>query len=276
MIKHARIPRSLSAPSWLAVGTLALGLLPLAPSLAQVSVSTTPPADPNNVASEVVPVAPAPPIAPNSARVSVQTTPAVGAPEAVTATVAEVAPIAGAAAPAPAAPADGDASIINDLKSKPVPKNATVWVHKTAGDYASGDPNLDKAREEARNEVHDLSMKLKLAEQRLKDLEMAASKQMKADVTAKLSRGQSKGEAPATPSATLPPPVAPGYYPPKPNFENAYGSSYGKTRVDRSASRESRLDAIEANLKALLDEVHALREKPSSSEPAPRYKEQAR
>jgi hypothetical protein len=258
------------------VGALALGLLPLAPSLAQVSVATTPPADPRNAAPDVAALPPAPVVpaaAPASA--SLPTTPlAVGEPEAVTATVAEVPPIAGA--PAPAAPEDADASIINDLKSKPVPKNATGWGNKSAGNYASGDPRLDKARDEARNEVHDLSMKLKLAEQRLKELEMAASKQMKDEAASRIFSGMPKGAAPAAPGAPTPPPVAPGYYPPKTNFENDYRSSYSRTRLDRNASRESRLDSIEANLKALLDEVHALRDKPSSSDPAPRFKEPAR
>jgi beta-lactamase regulating signal transducer with metallopeptidase domain len=280
MIKDARISRSLTGPGWMAVGALALVLLPIAPTLAQVSVSPATPADPNNPgSSDVTAALPPATVAPVAVSAPVPTTPPiVGASGSINATVTEVAPIAGG--PAPAAPGERDASIINELKTKPVPKSASLWRNKSADDYASDDPRLDKARAEALNEVHDLSMKLKLAEQRLRDLEMAASKQMKDEAASRIYSGMPKGAAPGAPGAPTTPPMAPGYYPPKTNLENANGSSYGRTRLDRSASRESRLDAIEANLKALLDEVHSLREKPSSPpsspETAPRFKEQAR
>lgn len=277
MIKHARIPRSLSTAGWMAVGALALVLLPIAPTLAQVGVSTATPADPNNPgSSDVTAALPPATVAPVGVSAPVPTTPpTVGPLGSINATVTEVAPIAGG--PAPAAPGDRDASIINELKTKPVPKNASVWRNKSADDYAGDDPRLDKARAEAVNEVHELSIKLKLAEQRLKDLEMAASKQMKDEAANRIF----KGAAPGAPGAPGTPPMAPGYYPPKPNFENPNGASYSRMRLDRNASRESRLDAIEANLKALLDEVHSLRDKPSSpssssSDAAPRFKEQAR
>jgi beta-lactamase regulating signal transducer with metallopeptidase domain len=269
MIKNSGVSRNLSSPGWLAVGALALGLLPLAPTLAQVSAPvTTPPVSASSAAPDAVPVAPAAPVSLEIAPVVAAEAPAV--------------PIAIGAAPAltpPAAPETGEDAIVNDLKTKNA-KPRKSGGSNAVPDYPGGDPTLDKARQEARNEVHDLSVKLKMAEQRLKDLEMAAAKQMKDEAATGLP-GTTRLDVFPTPK-----PLPPGYYPQASGYDRGQNNSYapgtggpmgiGKMPSgDYSASRERRLDAIEANLKALLDEVHSMREKPSSNT-APRGRELAK
>jgi beta-lactamase regulating signal transducer with metallopeptidase domain len=261
MIKHAHTPRTMSGPTWLAVGALALGLLPLAPTLAQVSVSATPPAADSSAAAAspagAVPAA-VPPLADG---VSVESAP--------TTDVGAGLPPAAPVAARPGSEGDLDVTIINDLKTKPVPRIAIVKAGKATG--VARDQKLEKAREEARNQVHELSVQLKLAEQRLADLERAAGK-------AENSRGWGAKPGMPVPLPPLTPPPAPGYAPPSANLER-YGSSsyapgggYGvvpgkRDPFESNASRERRLDAIEANLNALLREVRAMREKQSNHAP---------
>jgi beta-lactamase regulating signal transducer with metallopeptidase domain len=277
MIKHARVSRKMSGPSWLAVGALALGLLPLAPTLAQVSVSTAPAAaDSKDEAPRSVEVAPAavPTILDG---VSVGLTPIAGAPVGLPPLAPTAAPPAVAPTALPPAPGaasaeverEVDGAIINDLKSKPRPGSATPKAKKPGEGYGPDDPRLQKAREEARNQVHELSMQLKMAEQRLADLERAARKGY--------AEGESmKGRLAKT--APMTPPPAPGYVSLKGNYGSYGTSAYAPGGIGVARGKENpyesnhsraerRLDAIEANLKALLQEVHSMREQQSDHAP---------
>jgi hypothetical protein len=263
MIKQARVARKISGPGWLAVGALALGLLPLAPTFAQVSVSTTPPAaDANDPAApraaDVAP-APVPPVPPVPAAVSVESS---AAPEAG-AGLPPLAPVAARSG----AEGELDLTIINDLKTK----TATVKAGRSSDEFVARDQTLQKAREEARNQVHELSFQLKLAEQHLAGLERAARQaEEEAAMKGKLAK-----PGMATPPVPLTPPAAPGSFTPKANgWEKPNAYMRGGVAAARApgipvdpTSRERRLDAIEANLKALLQEVHEMREQPSQHAP---------
>jgi len=248
MIKHARVSRNLSGPGWLAVGVLALGILPLAPTLAQVSVSAAGPAESKNAPAGVIGIAPAPVEAAPGATETAVTSVRVGSTS--SATVAE----------APAAPDDPDGSIINELKTKPLLKNEVSIRFKS-----DEDGGVDARLDAARHQVRELTVELKRAQQRLADLEMAASR--KGDSNYKPMKALPKEEV-------LTPPVAPGA-PGYPSLKKgAYdrralgGYESGKSGVGMlpppgdSDLCEKRLNAIEANLKALLQEVHSMREKP--------------
>jgi beta-lactamase regulating signal transducer with metallopeptidase domain len=258
MIKHARVSRNLSGVGCLAVGVLAVGLLPLAPSFAQVGVSTTPPAtESKDSAPTAVEVAPAAGD-PVPAGGSIESAPTAAAPG-----LPPVPPVAAR----PPLDTDVDLTIINDLKTQ----TATLKANNSGDRNGGVDPRLTKAREEARNQVHELSMQLRLAEQRLADLERAAHQ---ADAEAG-RRGKLAKPRMTTPPVPRTPPAAPGFYRPGANnglpMPNAYtavgaGMPPGQMQAD-PASRDRRLDAIEANLKALLQEVHEMREKPSQHAP---------
>jgi hypothetical protein len=251
MIKHARVPRSLSGPGWLAVGALALGLLPLAPTVAQVATSA---------AEDVKPATAAPgevteKVNPGSSEpASISVAPVdigVGASATVTnGTV--VAPV-----PTAAPPEISDTPIIEELRSNPKPKN-----NRGAGDTAAslirnGETKLDSEREALRAEVRELARQLERAQRRLADLDMAATQDLKKQDFARWKTGLD-----TTPAASLPE-KGYGKYPPGAYVARSNGTgNYGGIRAvpaDPRSSREHRLAEVEANLKALLEEVRTLR-----------------
>jgi hypothetical protein len=269
MIKHARVPRSLSALGWLAVGALALGLLPLAPTLAQVATSAAEDvkpatAAPGDSAEKVNPATAAP--------ASVSVAPVDVAESATVATGASAAPV-----PIAAPPEDSDTPIIDQLRSTPKAKNNRGGDENGGSSGRSGATKLDSEREALRAEVRELSRQLDRAQRRLADLDMAATQGLKKQAYANWKpdpRGQGVAQSSSEagyqpyPSGTVLPPVISRTGGSNSNYGGASRGSVGMMPPDSNASRERRLAEVEANLKALLDEVRALRnEAPAPAAP---------
>jgi beta-lactamase regulating signal transducer with metallopeptidase domain len=241
MIKTARIPKTLSGAGFAAVSALALALLPLAPTRAQVD----PAPKPETVVVEAPAVAPVP-----------------KPPVVIDATVISVTPLV-------MRPGSIDAEVITELKS-PTPSSE----YKALPGQGDGDPFVVKsnkiasARDAARMEVDKLSRQLERARQRLAELDAAAMDDMKRNSKLDGYSGgwQVKPEGGTRLPAAKPPSSA--NYESKPNgsMPGGPGNSYNKTPKDPN-SRERRLDQVEANLKALLEEVRSLRNDPSTSRP---------
>jgi beta-lactamase regulating signal transducer with metallopeptidase domain len=267
MIKHARVPRRLSGPGWLAVGALALGLLPLAPTLAQVATPVAEdvkaaPAVPADVAENVIPAAAVP--------ASVSATP-VGLDTLVTVAAGGPVPPTPAAAP----PETSDTPIIEQLRSTPKAKNNRGAEENAASSYRSGEAKPDSRgqselhneREALRAEVRDLARQLERAQRRLADLDMAATQDLKKQAYANWKPDpRGKGVAPSSPEAGYQPYPSGTVLPPvisraggSANYAGGSRGQVGVTPADSNVSRERRLAEVEANLKALMDEVRALR-----------------
>ncbi len=249
MIKHARVPRSLSGPGWFAVGALALGLLPLAPTLAQVAVPVAEevkaaPAVPAAIAENVIPAAATP--ADDSA-------PPVGVGG--SATIAEGAALPPVSVAAP--PENSDTPIIDQLRSTPKAKNNRFGDEIGGSLSRGGDTKLDSERESLRAEVRELARQLERAQRRLADLDMAATQGKNKKGTALWKTDPHSTPVPSSPET--------GYekYPPSAYVPRAGGAGnlagVRDMPADPRSSRERRLAEVEANLKALLDEVRALR-----------------
>jgi chromosome segregation ATPase len=162
--------------------------------------------------------------------------------------------------------ASGDYAVISGLKSKSVQKNADEF----SPDWAKNKGDLEAKLAASRSEVRELQKQLERAQRRQMELEMETAK-WRAERAA-YPAGKGSGGMAANP-------FVPGAMPKKPE-ENRTSStstrlgdklklSSGYNRDARDAARrEKRLDQLEQNLQALLDEVRELKhEHPDANDP---------
>ncbi len=224
MIKNERVSKKLSLSGWAIVCGLAV-LLPLTPTRAQVAPTAADPAASNTTAA------------------SFDKVPATTPP-----------------------PEAGESAVINDLRTRPgSPTGGSIGVSpSTSAPGASGYSTrlevdkLSAHRDALRAEVYELSRQLEIAQRRLKELDLEA-KGYKASTGTRGGPGE-----PLPPTPAIPAPESKIKFGNKPG---APGSSaeireYTKAKTASATdprSRDRRLAEVEANLRALLDEVHALK-----------------
>jgi chromosome segregation ATPase len=177
--------------------------------------------------------------------------------------------------PAAAPPETSDTPIIEQLRSTPKAKNNRGAEENAASSYRSGEAKPDSRgqselhneREALRAEVRDLARQLERAQRRLADLDMAATQDLKKQAYANWKPDpRGKGVAPSSPEAGYQPYPSGTVLPPvisraggSANYAGGSRGQVGVTPADSNVSRERRLAEVEANLKALMDEVRALR-----------------
>ena len=305
MIKQAHVSRRLSGAGWLAVSALSLGLLPLAPTFAEpneAAPTAAVPAGPGDVKVDDDAAAPAtalPGTTAAAAPATVDIRPgalAVTAPT-ISATPAVVVHTRPSVSVTPLSIGndneDDNEPIINELKSK---QGKTVTIRGQSGDanYVAGSLSVDgKSKTDAKNEakleaaraeVRELSKQLERAQRKLMDLETANANKLKA--YPKMPDG--KLEMPKLPTPALPPGKDPTQFKNENKFDgyrrqssssssdfrqgaggpgmNPWGAK-GYADTAAADAREKRLAAVEANLKALLEEVRSMRDERRDDRP---------
>jgi beta-lactamase regulating signal transducer with metallopeptidase domain len=270
MIKSEAVPRKLSWLGRAVVCGLAVGWLPLAPAGAQVT-----PVDKANepavgVAAppvvEVPPIQVAPPAALTPAEAPALSVPS---PVALDTKLPALEPVN--------APADDDDDDRDEAAKKEFKRNKP----EAYGEWKPGqpDPKMMREIESARARVKDISLQLQVAQKRLMELEAQLSghrisvkvtrdgvqKSIELDAkTGKVVEEKIVGKGPTEPYSSKTPaavaPQKPGAYATPPAPERPTTPYFPKGSDGKPGmSREQRLAELESNLRALLDEVRALK-----------------